>query len=77
MNNIVQKILLIDLKKLRELISLSRSSIYDRLDSKSTRYDPTFPKPLKLGRATRWKLDEIEAWIECQANARLKEKKVC
>ncbi|HDT6080180.1 TPA: AlpA family phage regulatory protein, partial [Aeromonas veronii bv. veronii] len=42
----------------------SRSTIYDRLNPKSKRYDPSFPKPLRLGEsAIGWQLSEILIWI--------------
>lgn len=31
--------------------------------------DPTFPRPVKLGGVTRWKLSEIEAWEAQRAAA--------
>ena len=34
-----------------------------------------FPKPLKFGGATRWRLNEIEAWenqVECSDERKLK-----
>ncbi|WP_231982598.1 helix-turn-helix transcriptional regulator [Pseudomonas mucidolens] len=37
------------LKQLSERIGLGRSTIYDRMDAQSPRYDATFPKPIKLG----------------------------
>lgn len=47
------------LLKLNEVIGLtrrSRSAIYA---------DPTFPRPIKIGRAAiAWSADEIQAWIE-------------
>jgi prophage regulatory protein len=55
---------IIRLKELIELIGLSRSTIYDRSNPKSKRYDPLFPKPLKLGSsAIGWLLDDVLAWI--------------
>ena len=49
---------------LEELTGLSRSTIYDRLNPKSKRYDPSFPKPLRLGEsAIGWQLSEILIWI--------------
>lgn len=43
----------------------SRSAIYDRLDPKSRRYDPEFPRPVSLGaRAIGFVEAEIENWIE-------------
>jgi len=54
---------------LSERTGLARSSIYDRLDPKSPRYDPTFPRPIPLGpgsRARGWLESEVERWIEDQ-----------
>jgi predicted DNA-binding transcriptional regulator AlpA len=47
-------------------VGLKRSSIYDRLDPKSPRFDPTFPRPIQLGaraRAIGFSLREAEAWV--------------
>jgi len=58
------------LKKLQERIGLKRSAIYDRLYPKSPRYDPTFPKPVKLGNRDRAAMgfveSEIEEWLARQ-----------
>lgn len=37
----------------------SRSSFYRRLKT-----DPMFPRPLKIGRSTRFVLEEIVGWVE-------------
>lgn len=55
---------------LEELTGLSRSTIYDRINSKSKHYDPEFPKPVKFGHLTRWRLSEVQAWIESKIEAR-------
>ncbi|GJA33839.1 helix-turn-helix transcriptional regulator [Aeromonas caviae] len=56
---------IIRLKELSHLIALSRSTIYDRMNPKSKRYDPSFPKPLKLGEsAIGWQLGDIMSWIK-------------
>lgn len=53
------------------MIGLSKSTIYDRLNKKSPRYDPTFPKQIKIGAsAVGWLVDEIEAWINACAAKR-------
>ena len=53
------------LKDLTQITGLSRSTIYDRLNSKSPRYDPTFPRAVSLGpRAVGWLSSEILLWIE-------------
>jgi len=43
---------------------LSKSTIYDRLNDKSPRYDPTFPKQVELGPGSvGWYADEITGWV--------------
>ncbi|MDM5087938.1 AlpA family phage regulatory protein [Aeromonas bestiarum] len=61
----------IRLKELLRLIGLSRSTVYDRNNPKSKRFDPSFPRPIKLGAASvGWSLNEVMAWIAAlpQAN---------
>lgn len=54
--------------KLRDVTSkcqISRSTIYDKLDQKSKRYDPNFPKPRKLGmNSVAWVEHEVERWLQ-------------
>jgi prophage regulatory protein len=53
------------IRQLRECIGLSRSTIYDRLNPMSPRYDSTFPRPIKLGKfAVGWVEEDIYRWIE-------------
>lgn len=48
-----------------KLTGLSRSTIYDKQNPKSPRYDHTFPKKVSLGpRAVGWYFSEIEAWLK-------------
>ena len=52
---------------------LKRSAIYDRLNPKSPRYDPEFPKPFKLGQsghAVGFSKAEVRAWVRAQMAAR-------
>lgn len=59
------------LKQLTERIGLGRSTIYDRMDAQSPRYDATFPKPIKLGPAAiGWIDSEITAWIVQRISAK-------
>jgi prophage regulatory protein len=59
------------LKEVQALIGLSKSTIYDRLNPNSPRYDPSFPKPKKLGSTAcssiGWLQDEIENWIKSRS----------
>jgi prophage regulatory protein len=59
------------LSSLQERVGLSRSSIYDRLNPGSPRFDPNFPKPIALGggartRAIGWVEAEVDAFIEAR-----------
>jgi prophage regulatory protein len=56
---------IIRLKTLTILTGLSRSTIYDKQNPKSPRFDPTFPQKINLGaRAVGWFQEEIEAWLD-------------
>jgi prophage regulatory protein len=50
--------------------ALSRSAIYGKLKYNPNRpneYDPTFPKPIRLGsQAVGWVESEIEDWLTAQ-----------
>jgi predicted DNA-binding transcriptional regulator AlpA len=53
------------LKQVQTRCGLSRSSIYDKLDPKSPRHDPTFPKQVRLGTGSvGWFESDIIAWLE-------------
>ena len=59
-----ESIKIIRLPKVIDTCGLSRSSIYEKINPKSRRYDPTFPTPIKIGvSAVGWLRHEIEAWI--------------
>lgn len=54
-------------RTLRATLGISKSTEYDRQNPNSPRYDPHFPKPVKVGngaRATRYVSTEVEAYIE-------------
>lgn len=59
------------LKRVCELTGLGRSSIYNRMDSRSPYYDPTFPRPFSLSTTGRgaigWSEEEVQAWVAAQA----------
>lgn len=57
----------IRLKGVISLTQLSRSTIYDKLNPKSPRYDASFPAKVPLGaRAIGWYEAEICNWLESQ-----------
>lgn len=53
-------------------VKLGCSAIYARLDPKSAYYDPTFPKPIRLGSGKNppvaWIDAELDAWIKRQVD---------
>lgn len=49
---------LVGIATLVEILQRSRASIYRDIKNK------TFPKPLKLGSSSRWRLSEVQAAIE-------------
>lgn len=60
---------IIRLKAVMKLTGLSRSTIYDRMNPKSPRHDPSFPKQFSLGGTSKrasavgWMEEEVLAWI--------------
>lgn len=50
----------------------SRTGLYARISEKSPYYDPTFPRPFRIGKsAIGWNAVEIDAWIRKQMESRL------
>ncbi len=49
---------LIGLNQLEATVGFKKSKLYELI------HEGTFPKPLKIGRSSRWRSTEIEAWIE-------------
>lgn len=57
-------------RHLESLLGLSRSTIYDKINPKSSRYDATFPKPIRLGgAAVGWLAHEVNDWLNRQIEA--------
>lgn len=51
--------------ELAAYLKISESTIYDRLNTNSPRYDPAFPTQRRLGLNTVvWLRSEIDAWVE-------------
>ena len=59
------ELIIIRLKQLERKIGLKRSSIYEKLNPKSDRYDPTFPVMVSLGdRSVGWYQHEVDEWLK-------------
>lgn len=55
--------------KLRPTVGVSKSRGYAMCNPKSKYYDPTWPRPIRLGngvRSTGWLADELRAWLARQ-----------
>jgi prophage regulatory protein len=51
-------------KQVEARTGLSRSTIYEKINKRSPRYDHTFPKPIRLSSdAVGWIEGEVNAWI--------------
>jgi prophage regulatory protein len=51
-------------KQVEARTGLSRSTIYEKMNRRSTRYDYMFPRPVRLGSdSVGWIEAEINAWI--------------
>lgn len=45
-------------------LDICKSTIYDWLSEKSPRFDPSFPRPIKInGKSIVWIFNEIEDWM--------------
>ena len=60
-----QALAILRLKQLEQRVGLKKSSIYEKMNPKSDRYDPAFPVMVSLGeRSVGWYQHEVEAWLE-------------
>lgn len=59
-----ESIKIIRFPKVSDICGLSRSSIYEKLNPRSRRYDPSFPTPIKIGAsAVGWFQHELNDWL--------------
>ena len=62
---------LLSIKDVGSYTGLSRSTIYEMVNEKSDRYDPTFPKKVQLTQVrVVWVASEIAEWINTKIGAR-------
>lgn len=61
------------IKQLVVRLSISKSSIYDRINPRSARFDASFPTPVKMGSVTCFLAHEVDEYIMAKiANSREK-----
>jgi prophage regulatory protein len=59
------------MKVMTEKTGVSRSTAYNKINPASKYFDPTFPKPIRLGaRTVGWRESEVIAWIASRELAR-------
>lgn len=63
------KALGISILEVAKRINKSRATIYKMINRKKKEFDPTFPRPFKIGWNTRFDSDEIDAWYELTKEA--------
>jgi len=52
-------------RELVEMLGISKSSLFDKMNPQSPRYDESFPKRVHIGmKSVGWLEHEIEAWIK-------------
>ncbi|MEZ9957791.1 hypothetical protein OAW_17725 [Vibrio cyclitrophicus ZF170] len=57
------------LKDVMLMTGLSRSTIYDKQNPSSKRFDPSFPQKIKLGaRAVGWLMGDMQTWVNLMRN---------
>ncbi len=62
---------LLSIKDVGHYTGLSRSTIYEMVNDKSDRYDPTFPKKVQLTQVrVVWVASEIAEWINNKIDSR-------
>lgn len=62
---------MLPLKQVVHYTGLSSTTIYDMLDKRSNRYDPTFPIQVKLSKGrVAWVESEVAQWLKDKLAAR-------
>ncbi|WP_034588355.1 AlpA family transcriptional regulator [Acinetobacter sp. HR7] len=57
------------LKHVLQLCGIGRSTVYEKLNPKSKRYDASFPRPIKLSvSAVGWFEQDIIDWLNSKKN---------
>lgn len=57
-NDSIMNTTLIDMKFICERLGMTDKWIYKLIQ------DGRFPKPIKLGRSSKWKLSEVDQWLQ-------------
>lgn len=64
MSNTIEDLKILRMKEVTALIGLSRSTVYDKMDPKSPRHDPNFPRQIRLSqKAVGWRQGDVIGWL--------------
>ncbi|HDO1358892.1 TPA: AlpA family phage regulatory protein [Aeromonas veronii] len=64
MNAYNKPVRILRLKDILFKVNVARSTLYDWMNERSPRHDPTFPKRVKIGiKSVGWLEDEVDSWI--------------
>lgn len=64
-----QPITILRLPGVLKRIGIARSTIYDWMNPKSPRYDPTFPRPVRLGqKSVGWRESDLDHWLSSRSH---------
>ena len=55
---------LLTIEQVMRELHIGRTTVYTLINSGS------FPRPVKIGKGSRWLRDELDEWVEAQAAAR-------
>ena len=62
--NYVNPVKILRIKDVMKKLGIARATIYDWLNTKSPRYDPTFPRQRRLGaKSVGWLESELDDWL--------------
>ena len=59
-------------KQVTARVGIARSTLYEKINPRSPRYDVSFPKPISLtpsGHSVGWLQHEIDDWIRSRISA--------
>lgn len=54
---------MIDIREVSRRTGLGRKAIRSRMDPRSSRFDPTFPLPIRRGRFVGWVAGEVDFYV--------------
>jgi prophage regulatory protein len=68
MSELYRLLVILRRRDLEARLRLGRTTIYDKMNPNSPRYDASFPTPIRLGNGTAvgWLAHEVDDWLNQQ-----------